>query len=95
VLKTFDGMTLRNSIVIAAAMLKAKELGATTVLTGDAADELLGGYSFMWGEKDPEKWKEKVSERVGRYGAGEILMVCLSLRMLINVVFSLVVYWII
>jgi asparagine synthetase B (glutamine-hydrolysing) len=55
VLKTFDGMTLRNSIVIAAAMVKAKELGSKAVLTGDAADELLGGYSFMWGEKDPLK----------------------------------------
>jgi hypothetical protein len=32
----------RNSIVIALAMKKAKDLGATIVLTGDGADELLG-----------------------------------------------------
>ena len=30
-LKTFDGMTIRNSIVIALAMKKAKDLGATVV----------------------------------------------------------------
>jgi asparagine synthase (glutamine-hydrolysing) len=46
-LKTFDGMTLRNSIVIALAMKKAKDIGATIVLTGDGADELLGGESFI------------------------------------------------
>jgi asparagine synthase (glutamine-hydrolysing) len=46
-LKTFDGMTLRNSIVIALAMKKAKDVGATIVLTGDGADELLGGKEFI------------------------------------------------
>ena len=33
-LATFDGMTLRNSLVIAMAMQRAKELGAEVVITG-------------------------------------------------------------
>ena len=59
-LRTWDGMTLRNSLVISAAFEKAEELGMTDVIVGDGADELFGGYSFMWGmEDDPEGWKEK------------------------------------
>lgn len=58
-LQTFDGMTLRNSIVIAMALKKAKDLGATIVLTGDGADELMGGYSYTWGTTDEAVWVEK------------------------------------
>ena len=59
-LATFDGMTLRNSLVVAAAMQRASELGFKHAVTGDGADELFGGYSFMWGmEGDPAGWKEK------------------------------------
>jgi len=29
-------------------MRRAKELGVDSVMTGDGADELFGGYSFMW-----------------------------------------------
>lgn len=59
-LKTFDGMTLRNSLVIDAAMKKARELGFDHAIVGDGADELFGGYSFTWGmEADPAGWKEK------------------------------------
>ena len=50
-LKTWDGMTLRNSLVISAAFKKAKELGMENVVVGDGADELFGGYSFMWDMK--------------------------------------------
>lgn len=35
-----------SQMVVAAAIHKAKELGLECVVTGDAADELLGGYSF-------------------------------------------------
>lgn len=41
-------------------MRKAKELGAEVVITGDGADELMGGYSFHWGlENDEELWVKK------------------------------------
>ncbi|KAL1529470.1 hypothetical protein AB1Y20_000417 [Prymnesium parvum] len=59
-LATFDGMTLRNSLVVAAAMRKASDLGFKHAVVGDGADELFGGYSFMWGcEDDPVEWKQK------------------------------------
>ena len=57
-LKCFDGMELRNSIVVAAALLKAKELGYNVCLTGDGSDELLGGYSFSWHTLD-STWSQK------------------------------------
>jgi asparagine synthase (glutamine-hydrolysing) len=40
-------------------MQKAKELGADVVITGDGADELMGGYSFHWGLTDEELWVKK------------------------------------
>ena len=59
-LECYDGMTLRNSLVVAAAMKTAASLGYTDAIVGDGADELLGGYSFMWGDADmPAVWKEK------------------------------------
>jgi len=59
-LGTFDGMTLRNSLVVAAAMRKASELGFTNAIVGDGADELFGGYSFMWGMHDNRfGWRAK------------------------------------
>ena len=59
-LATFDGMTLRNSLVVAAAMRKASELGFKHAVVGDGADELFGGYSFMWGMADDlPQWKAK------------------------------------
>jgi asparagine synthase (glutamine-hydrolysing) len=47
-LSTFDPMELRNSIVTYVAMEAASKRGLSTVLTGDAADELFAGYSFMF-----------------------------------------------
>ncbi|KAF9346086.1 hypothetical protein BGX26_002436 [Mortierella sp. AD094] len=46
-LQTFDPMELRNSIVIARGLSVAKSLGYKTVMTGDGADELFAGYSFL------------------------------------------------
>ncbi len=58
--QVWDGMTIRNSLVIAAAFQEAKKQGLTDVLVGDGADELFGGYSFTWGDaNDPAGWKAK------------------------------------
>ncbi|KAF9314361.1 hypothetical protein BG003_004272 [Podila horticola] len=46
-LETFDPMELRNGIVIARGLSIAKSLGYTSVMTGDGADELFAGYSFL------------------------------------------------
>ena len=47
VLGGFDPMELRNSVVAWLALNPAKEEGIATVLTGDAADELFAGYSYI------------------------------------------------
>lgn len=47
-LETFDPMELRNSIVAYVALEAAAKRGLSAVLTGDAADELFAGYSFMF-----------------------------------------------
>lgn len=61
VLASFDGMQLRNSMVVALALERASELGLKYVFTGDASDELLGGYSFTWGVDEPE-WSRARAE---------------------------------
>jgi len=58
--QVWDGMTIRNSLVISAAFAEAQKHGLTDVLVGDGADELFGGYTFTWGDaKDPVGWKAK------------------------------------
>ncbi|KAF9927219.1 hypothetical protein BGZ67_007632 [Mortierella alpina] len=46
-LQTFNPMELRNGIVFARGLSVAKLLGYRTVMTGDGADELFAGYSFL------------------------------------------------
>lgn len=58
-LKIYNGMLVRNSLVIAAVFKKAAELGYTDAIVGDGADELFGGYSFMWIAENPVEWREK------------------------------------
>ena len=53
-LVTFDPMEVRNSLVIARALREAQAHGYRTAMTGDAADELFGGYSFMMRMPTPE-----------------------------------------
>lgn len=47
IMKRFDPMDLRNSLIIYTALLRCKELGIDRVITGDGADELFAGYSFL------------------------------------------------
>jgi len=49
ILKTFDPMEIRNSAAIYIALKVARDRGISTIMTGDASDELFGGYSFLFG----------------------------------------------
>ena len=57
ILKTFD-LALPNDLAIYFALKLAKENGLSSVMTGDGADELFAGYSYM---------AELPSEDLGRY----------------------------
>ena len=52
VLKSFDPMEIRNSVVSYIGMKKASSQGYSRIMTGDASDELFGGYNFVF--KRPE-----------------------------------------
>jgi asparagine synthase (glutamine-hydrolysing) len=47
ILRTFDPMEIRNSITIYLGLNKAASEGLHRVYTGDGADELFAGYSFV------------------------------------------------
>jgi asparagine synthase (glutamine-hydrolysing) len=49
VMKSFDPMEIRNSAAIYVALKAGKKRGLKTFMTGDGADELFGGYSFLFG----------------------------------------------
>jgi asparagine synthase (glutamine-hydrolysing) len=49
ILETFDPMELRGGLSIMKSLMKCQELGISKVVTGDGADELFAGYSFMTG----------------------------------------------
>jgi asparagine synthase (glutamine-hydrolysing) len=63
-LVTFDPMEVRNSIVVARALREARRLGYDAVFTGDGADELFAGYSYMWSKPSGEF--ERYSEYLAR-----------------------------
>ena len=48
IMKSFDPMGIRNSVAIYIALKVAKDRGISAVMTGDACDELFGGYSFLF-----------------------------------------------
>ena len=47
ILKNFNHIEIRNSIVVYLAIKTAKENGCTRIITGDGCDELFAGYSFF------------------------------------------------
>ncbi len=48
VMKSFDPMEIRNSAAIYVALKVGRARGLETFMTGDGADELFGGYSFLF-----------------------------------------------
>lgn len=51
-LKVFDPMEVRNSVSILVGLRFAKKHGTRGVMTGDALDELLAGYSWLFDLKE-------------------------------------------
>ena len=58
ILKVFNPIEIRNSIVIYITMKTAKEKGCTSIITGDGADELFAGYSFFLRKQGSELQKD-------------------------------------
>jgi asparagine synthase (glutamine-hydrolysing) len=49
IMKTFDPMGIRNDAAVYIALKMGREKGLSTIMTGDACDELFAGYSFFFG----------------------------------------------
>jgi asparagine synthase (glutamine-hydrolysing) len=58
ILKNFNHMEIRNSIVLFIAIMTAKENGCKSIITGDGCDELFAGYSFFLKKNDVELKKD-------------------------------------
>jgi asparagine synthase (glutamine-hydrolysing) len=62
ILKNFNDIEIRNNIVMYLAIKWAKNHGFNRIITGDGADELFAGYSFL--VKKPEDQIEKEIKRI-------------------------------
>jgi asparagine synthase (glutamine-hydrolysing) len=61
--KTFDPIFLRNSVVQLLGFKEAKRLKVNTIILGDGADELFGGYNFLGKYlRTPEILQSKLNE---------------------------------
>lgn len=60
-LGTFDGMFLRNDIVVAEGLREVARRGLASCWTGDGADELFAGYSFVF-QKAPREIERTIGE---------------------------------
>jgi len=49
IMKSFDPMEIRNSAAGYVALKAGRDHGLSTIMTGDACDELFGGYRFLFG----------------------------------------------
>ncbi|KDO34583.1 hypothetical protein SPRG_00646 [Saprolegnia parasitica CBS 223.65] len=63
ILETFDPMDLRGGVAITKALQHAKAIGITSIVTGDAADELFAGYSFLTSQPEEKllAWIQRAS----------------------------------
>jgi len=62
ILKNFNDIEIRNNVVMYLAIKWAKENGEKSIITGDGADELFAGYSFLINK--PEEQLEAEIKRV-------------------------------
>jgi len=60
ILGSFDP-ALPNDLVVYFGMKEAKRQGFKSIMTGDGADELFGGYSYMQGIEDLDGYIRKIS----------------------------------
>jgi len=58
ILKNFNDIEIRNNVVMYLAIKWAKEQTYTGIITGDGADELFAGYSFLINKSEEELDKE-------------------------------------
>jgi asparagine synthase (glutamine-hydrolysing) len=58
ILKNFNDIEIRNNVVMYLAIKWVKEQNYTGIITGDGADELFAGYSFLINKSEDELDKE-------------------------------------
>jgi len=58
ILKNFNDIEIRNNVVMYLAIKWAKDRGEKSIITGDGADELFAGYSFLLSKSEEELEKE-------------------------------------
>ncbi|MCM8823323.1 MAG: asparagine synthase C-terminal domain-containing protein [Candidatus Omnitrophica bacterium] len=71
ILKSFDP-ALPNDLAIYFGIKKAKEIGLTSIATGDGSDELFGGYSFMQKIDDLNSYISKIV-KVMKFSSNKIV----------------------
>jgi asparagine synthase (glutamine-hydrolysing) len=58
ILKIFNDIEIRNSVVMYVAISSIKKMGFTSIISGDGADELFAGYSFFLKKNENELQKD-------------------------------------
>ncbi len=54
ILKNFNDIEIRNSVVIFLTLKQLKETGENSIINGDGADELFAGYQFLLSKSEDE-----------------------------------------
>lgn len=70
ILRSFDP-AIPNDLTVYFGLKKAKELGIARIATGDAGDELFGGYSFMRDIDDLDGYIRRIAATM-RYSSNDI-----------------------